>query len=72
MEVTFHNAVMHPKEEDRKANNVDPDQTAPLEWSDVDMHCLLRLICPNISNKYGSIYKPILAFFFFPLNAKHP
>ena len=31
------------------ANSADPDQTAPFLWeqSDLDLHCLLRPICPN-------------------------
>ena len=37
------------------ANDVDPDQTAPLgveEQSDVGLHCLLRLVCPKIWDPY--------------------
>lgn len=30
---------------DRIENNVDPDQTAPLELSDLDSHCLLIKTC---------------------------
>ena len=32
---------MHPKDADRMANSVDPEQ------SDLGLHCLLRPICPN-------------------------
>ena len=39
---------MPPKDVDRKANSVNPDQTAPHEQSDKNLHCLLRHICPNI------------------------
>ena len=31
---------MHPKDADRIANSVDPDQTAPVEQSDLGLHCL--------------------------------
>ena len=42
---------MRPKDEDRMANSVDPDQiggdqTAPLQ-SDQGLHCLLRPVCPK-------------------------
>ena len=36
---------MPPKDEERMANSVDPDQTAQ---SDETLHCLLRHTCPNI------------------------
>ena len=39
---------MPPKDVERMANNVDPDQTAPKEQSDQNLHCLLRHTCPNI------------------------
>ena len=35
---------MPPKDVDRIANSVDPDQSKP----DQNLHCLLRYICPNI------------------------
>ena len=38
--------VMCPKDADRMANNVGPDQTAPLEQSDLGMYLLFRSICP--------------------------
>ena len=44
----FFNAVMPPKDVVRMANSVDPDQTAPYEQSDQNLHCLLRHICPSI------------------------
>ena len=48
---------MPPKDVDRMANSIDPDQTAPQEQSDQNLHCLFRNICPNIYNFYGkSIY----------------
>ena len=37
------------KDADRITNRVDTDQT------DLGLHCLLRPICPNISNYYGTI-----------------
>ena len=43
---------MAPKDVDRMANSVDPDQTAPEEQSDQNLHCLLRHTCPNIWNFY--------------------
>lgn len=33
------------------ANNVDPDQMAPVQ-SDLGLHCLHRPVCPNIENFY--------------------
>ena len=39
--------VMNPKDADRMANSVDPDQTAPQEQSDLGLHCLLRHVCPK-------------------------
>ena len=37
---------MHPKDADRKANSIDPDQTVP--EADLGLHCLLRSACPKI------------------------
>ena len=37
-----------PKDVERMANSVDPDQTALREQSDQNLHCLLRYTCPNI------------------------
>ena len=31
----------------RMTNSVGSDQTAPLEQSDLDLHCLLKPTCPN-------------------------
>ena len=39
---------MPPKDIERMANSVDPDQTAPKEQSDQNLLCLLRRTCPNI------------------------
>ena len=44
--VWFHIAVASPKDADGMANSVNPDQTAPLEQSDLGLHCLYRLIFP--------------------------
>ena len=33
------------------ANSADPDQTAPQEQSDQDLHCLLMHVCPNCEYK---------------------
>ena len=35
---------MHPKDADRIAYSVDPDQTLPTEQSDLGLHCMLRTI----------------------------
>ena len=37
------------------ANNVDPDQTPHFAVSDLGLHCLLRLVCPNIYSYYCSL-----------------
>ena len=39
---------MPAKDADGIQNREDPDQTAPKEQSDLDLHCLLGPICPNI------------------------
>ena len=36
-------------------NSADPDQTAPKEQSDLDLHCLLRPTCPNIKNVFSAL-----------------
>ena len=48
--VAFYSAILRSKDSDRITNRVDTDQT---EQSDLGLHCLLRPICPNISNYYG-------------------
>ena len=50
--VAFYSAILRSKDSDRITNRVDTDQTAE-EQSDLGLHCLLRPICPNISNYYG-------------------
>ena len=40
-----------PKDADRTANSVEPDQTAPR--SDLGLHCLPRPVCPKTYNHYG-------------------
>ena len=42
---------MRQKGADAMANVVDPDQTAPFDEPDLDLHCLLRLIV--ISDEYN-------------------
>ena len=37
----LYHRVMSPKDADRMANSVDPDQTAP----DLGLHCLPRPVC---------------------------
>ena len=55
IEVWFYNAVKHLKDADCIANSVDPTQTAPFkEQSDLGLHCLLRPICPNTKEFYGT------------------
>ena len=34
------------------AHSVDPDQTPHSAASDLGLHCLLRLICPNTKDHY--------------------
>ena len=53
---------MPSKDAQRMANSVDPDQTAPLEQSDQNLHCLLRHTCPNILNFYGKRCTPTMGF----------
>ena len=36
------------------ANSIDPDQTAPREQFDLDLHCLIWYVCPNIVCEYGT------------------
>ena len=43
--VGFYSAILRSKDADRITNRVDID---------LGLHCLLRPICPNISNYYGS------------------
>ena len=43
---------MSPNDADGMTNSVDPDQTAPLEQSDLGLHCLSRHICPK-TDHYG-------------------
>ena len=45
--IWIYKALMHPNNAYGMANNVDPDQTAPEEQSDLGLHSLLRPICPN-------------------------
>ena len=51
--IGFYSAILRSKDADRITNRVDTDQTAPEEQSDLGLQCLLRPICPNISNYYG-------------------
>ena len=37
-------------------NIADPDQTAPREQSDLDLHCLLRPLCLNIKADYYNAF----------------
>ena len=43
---------MCPKNADRMANYVDPDQTAS-EQPDLDLYCLPRPVCPKSRDHYG-------------------
>ena len=48
---------MRPKDAEGMAISVDPDQTAPEEQSDLDLHCLLRPTCPDLlRNFYGNMF----------------
>ena len=51
--VRFYHTSMHPKDADRMANSVNPDQTAPFEWSDLGLHCLPDLFVHSL----GSLMK---------------
>ena len=51
--VGFYSAILRSKDADRITNRVDTDQTE--EQSDLGLHCLLRPICPNISNYYSNV-----------------
>ena len=42
------------------ANIVDSDQTPQNAASDLDLHCLLRRVCPNPWSKYGNSIEIIL------------
>ena len=50
---------MPPKDIERMANSVDPDQTALKEQSDQNLHCLLR---------HTSQYLKLLRYFDLPVN----
>ena len=60
----LYHRVMSPNDADGMANSVDPDQTAPLEQSDLGLHYLLRPICPKTSENYGNIHYQILSSLF--------
>ena len=47
--VGFYSAILCSKDADTITNRVDTE-----EQSDLGLHCLLRPICPNISNYYGT------------------
>ena len=47
---------MHPKDADRMADSVDPDQTAP-RHSDLGLYCLPRPAYPKTEDQYGSKYR---------------
>ena len=46
----FYHRILCPKDADRMANNVDPDQ----EQSDLGLHCLPRPVCPKALNPHGT------------------
>ena len=43
----FCHREFYPNCVDRLANSAEPDQTAPLEQSDLGLHCLHRPVCPK-------------------------
>ena len=45
------------------ASNVDSDQMPRLVASDLNLHCLLMHVCPNIQDRYGSLYFEVLTHF---------
>ena len=52
--------VFRQKNANEIANSEDADQTAPLEQSDLGLHCLPRPICPKTLDHYCSILNPYL------------
>ena len=38
---------------EKLANSEDPDQTAPEEQSDLDLHLFAHVICPNVKFEYS-------------------
>ena len=40
-------------------NCADPDQIQVLQCHSLDLHCLHRPVCPNISCKYNKLFEPI-------------
>ena len=49
---------MHPKDADRIANSVDPDQTASLEEQyGHGLHCLPRPVCPKTMGHYSIVFE---------------
>ena len=48
--VWFYNAILRPNDADRMADSVVPDQTAPLEQSDLGLLCWLGPICLHTRN----------------------
>ena len=40
--IQYDSRMMHPTDADQLENNVNPDQTAPKEQSDLGVHCFLR------------------------------
>ena len=50
----FYHRVMCPKDADRMANGVDPDQNASEEQSDVGLHTLFAQTC--LSESLGSLW----------------
>ena len=44
------------------ANNVDPDQTTRSAASDLDLHCLMMSVCPNI------YFNMVLSLYHFVFN----
>ena len=52
---------MYPKDTDRMANSVDPDQTAP----DLGLHCFPRPVCPKIEDQYSTHHVGRLALLVF-------
>ena len=51
--------VVCPTDEEGVANSVDPDQTAPLEQSDLGLHCLPRPVCPKSLEHYSRSFREI-------------
>ena len=47
---------MRLKTAERVSNSVAHDQASHSVATDLDLHCLLRPVCPNTQGKYGPVF----------------